>query len=56
VDFTLIVNTSASSRSAKQDIAVQFAMNDIYLTVPTGDGVGVTPDMNFLNPLQPQKR
>jgi O-succinylbenzoate synthase len=23
-------------------------MDDGYLTVPSGDGIGVTPDMNFL--------
>jgi len=26
-------------------------MDDGYLTVPTGDGIGVTPDMEFLDSL-----
>ena len=33
----------------KQDITTPFVMDDGYLTVPTGDGIGVTPDMNFLD-------
>jgi O-succinylbenzoate synthase len=30
-------------------------MNDGCLTVPTGDGIGVTPDMNFLDSITTSK-
>jgi O-succinylbenzoate synthase len=42
-------DTSASARYFKQDITTPFVMDDGYLTVPTGDGIGVTPDMEFLD-------
>ena len=41
--FTLPGDTSASARYFKQDITTPFVMDDGYLTVPTGDGIGVTP-------------
>ena len=47
--FILPGDTSASARYFKQDITTPFVMNDGYLTVPTGDGIGVTPDINFLD-------
>ena len=47
--FTLPGDTSASARYFKQDITTPFVMDDGYLTVPTGDGIGVTPDMPFLD-------
>ena len=47
--FTLPGDTSASARYFKQDITTPFVMDDGYLTVPTGDGIGVTPGMNFLD-------
>ena len=47
--FTLPGDTSASARYFKQDITTPFVMEDGYLTVPTGDGIGVTPNMEFLD-------
>lgn len=47
--FTLPGDTSASSRFFKQDITKPFEMIDGYLDVPDGIGVGVTPDMEFMN-------
>jgi O-succinylbenzoate synthase len=47
--FTLPGDTSASARYFKQDITTPFVMDDGYLTVPTGDGIGVTPDMEILD-------
>ena len=46
--FTLPGDTSASSRYFKQDITTPFVMEDGYLTVPTGPGIGVEPDLDFL--------
>ena len=53
--FTLPGDTSASARYFKQDITTPFVMDDGYLTVPTGDGIGVTPDMNFLDSITTSK-
>ncbi len=47
--FTLPGDTSASARYFKQDITKPFVMNDGYLTVPTGPGIGIEPDLEFLN-------
>jgi O-succinylbenzoate synthase len=47
--FTLPGDTSASARYFKQDITTPFVMDDGYLTVPTGGGIGVIPDMEFLD-------
>lgn len=47
--FTLPGDTSASSRFFKQDITTPFEMIDGYLEVPNGLGIGVVPDMEFLN-------
>lgn len=47
--FTLPGDTSASSRFFKQDITTPFEMIDGYLEVPNGVGIGVVPDMDFLN-------
>ena len=47
--FTLPGDTSASSRFFKQDITTPFEMIDGYLDVPNGVGIGVVPDMDFLN-------
>ena len=53
--FTLPGDTSASARYFKQDITTPFVMDDGYLTVPSGDGIGVTPDMNFLDSITTSK-
>jgi O-succinylbenzoate synthase len=53
--FTLPGDTSASSRYFKQDITTSFVMDDGYLTVPTGPGIGVEPDLDFLNEITTAK-
>lgn len=47
--FTLPGDTSASARYFKQDITTPFVMEDGYLQVPTGPGIGVVPEMDFLD-------
>jgi O-succinylbenzoate synthase len=47
--FTLPGDTSASSRFFQQDITTPFVMEDGYLTVPQGVGIGVEPDLDFLD-------
>ena len=47
--FTLPGDTSASSRFFKKDITEPFEMNDGYIEVPNGAGIGVAPDMEFMN-------
>jgi O-succinylbenzoate synthase len=46
--FTLPGDTSASARYFKQDITTPFVMEDGYLNVPNTPGIGVEPDMDFL--------
>ena len=46
--FTLPGDTSASARYFKQDITTPFVMEDGYLSVPNKPGIGVEPDMDFL--------
>lgn len=46
--FTLPGDTSASSRYFHQDITTPFEMVDGYLVVPNSVGIGVTPDLEFL--------
>ena len=47
--FTLPGDTSASSRFFQKDITSPFVMEDGYLTVPQGAGIGVEPDLDFLD-------
>ena len=47
--FTLPGDTSASSRFFKQDVTTPFEMIDGCIDVPNGIGIGVTPDMEFMN-------
>lgn len=47
--FTLPGDTSASSRFFKQDITTPFEMVDGYIEVPNGIGIGVVPDIEFMN-------
>jgi len=47
--FTLPGDTSASSRYYKRDITEPFVMKDGQLDVPTGPGIGVAIDEDFLN-------
>ena len=53
--FTLPGDTSASARYFKQDVTVPFVMEDGYLHVPTGPGIGVEPDMEFLEEITTYK-
>ena len=53
--FTLPGDTSASSRYFKQDVTTPFVMEDGYLTVPTGPGIGVEPDLDFLEKITTAK-
>jgi O-succinylbenzoate synthase len=46
--FTLPGDTSASARYFMQDITTPFVMEDGYLSVPNKPGIGVEPDMDFL--------
>jgi len=47
--FVLPGDTSASSRFFKKDITKPFEMVDGYLDVPNGAGIGVTPDIEYMN-------
>ena len=49
--FTLPGDTSASSRYYTRDITTPFIMNDGYLDVPNTEGIGVIPDLDFLDSL-----
>lgn len=47
--FTLPSDTSASSRYFKQDLTTQLEMINGYLEVPNLLGVGVSPNMEYLD-------
>ena len=53
--FTLPGDTSASARYFKQDITTPFVMKDGYLNVPNTPGIGVEPDMEFLDEVTTHK-
>ena len=53
--FTLPGDTSASSRFYHQDITEPFVMQDGYLEVPQGPGIGRVPDMDFLESITSYK-
>ena len=53
--FTLPGDTSESARYFKQDITKPFVMDDGYLSVPTGPGIGVEPDLEFLDSITKSK-
>ena len=53
--FTLPGDTSASARYYKRDVTPPFVMDNGYLTVPTGPGIGVEPDMQFLEEITTYK-
>jgi len=48
-------DTSASARYFKQDITTPFVMEDGYLNVPSTPGIGVEPDMEFLEEVTTHK-
>jgi len=47
--FTLPGDTSASSRYFKEDVTAPFVMIDGYLDVPNTTGIGITPNIDFLD-------
>lgn len=47
--FTLPGDTSASDRYFARDITAPFVLDDGYLRVPSGPGIGVDPDAAFLD-------
>jgi O-succinylbenzoate synthase len=53
--FTLPGDTSASARYFKQDITTPFVMEDGYLNVPQGAGIGIEPDLDFLDQITTHK-
>ncbi|MEN9916024.1 MAG: O-succinylbenzoate synthase, partial [Actinomycetota bacterium] len=53
--FTLPGDTSASARYFKQDITTPFVMEDGYLNVPQSAGIGVEPDLDFLEQITTHK-
>ena len=53
--FTLPGDTSASSRYFKEDVTNPFVMNDGYLDVPQGFGIGVDPHLEFLDEITTSK-
>ena len=53
--FTLPGDTSASARYFKQDITTPFVMEDGYLNVPNTPGIGVEPDIEFLEEVTTHK-
>lgn len=53
--FTLPGDTSASARYFKQDITTPFVMEDGYLNVPNTLGIGVEPNIDFLEEITTHK-
>lgn len=53
--FTLPGDTSASSRFYHRDITEPFVMQDGYLQVPQGPGIGRAPDLDFLESITAYK-
>lgn len=53
--FILPGDTSASSRFYHQDITEPFVMEDGFLVVPTGVGIGREPDIEFLDSITTYK-
>ncbi|MFM8016704.1 MAG: enolase C-terminal domain-like protein, partial [Actinomycetota bacterium] len=47
--FTLPGDTSASARYFQRDVTSPFVLRDGHLDVPTGVGIGVDPDLNYLD-------
>ncbi|WP_018350474.1 o-succinylbenzoate synthase [Longispora albida] len=47
--FTLPGDTSASDRYYERDVTQPFELDEGHVTVPAGPGLGVTPDMDFLD-------
>lgn len=54
--FTLPSDLSASARYFHRDITPPFRLEDGHLRVPTGDGIGVEIDHNFIAEITTQRR
>ena len=53
--FTLPGDTSASSRYYTRDITPPFEMVDGYLEVPDSEGIGVEPDIDYLDSITQER-
>ena len=47
--FTLPGDTSASARYFQRDVTAPFVLRDGHLDVPTGPGIGIDPDREYLD-------
>jgi O-succinylbenzoate synthase len=47
--FTLPGDTSASARYFHRDVTTPFVLRDGHLDVPTGPGIGIDPDLSYLD-------
>lgn len=47
--FTLPGDTSASARYFHRDVTAPFVLHNGTLTVPTGPGIGISPDLDYLD-------
>jgi O-succinylbenzoate synthase len=47
--FTLPGDTSASARYFLRDVTAPFELRDGHLDVPTGPGIGIDPDLDYLD-------
>ncbi len=47
--FTLPGDTSASARYFHRDVTTPFVLRDGHLDVPTGPGIGIDPDLDYLD-------
>ena len=47
--FTLPGDTSASARYFHRDVTVPFVLREGHLEVPTGSGIGIDPDIDYLD-------
>ncbi|MFZ8967186.1 MAG: o-succinylbenzoate synthase [Ilumatobacteraceae bacterium] len=47
--FTLPGDTSASARYFQRDVTTPFVLRDGHLDVPTGPGIGIDPDLDYLD-------
>lgn len=54
--FTLPGDTSASSRYFQRDVTTPFVMNDGRLSVPTGPGIGVDIDQDFIEEITTSRK
>ena len=53
--FTLPGDTSASARYFHRDVTVPFVLREGHLDVPTGSGIGIDPDIDYLDSITSQR-